>query len=55
MDILKKFRYNFHYWLKNCYQTEEGREAIENQQLAYQSNTHQPSPYANGLDKHKRH
>ena len=20
MDILKKFRYNFHYWLKNCYQ-----------------------------------
>ena len=20
MDLLKKFRYNFHYWLKNCYQ-----------------------------------
>lgn len=20
MDILKKFRYNFHFWLKNCYQ-----------------------------------
>ena len=20
MDILKKFRYNFHYWLRNCYQ-----------------------------------
>lgn len=19
MDLLKKFRYNFHYWLKNCY------------------------------------
>lgn len=19
MDILKKFRYNFHYWLRNCY------------------------------------
>ena len=18
-DLLKKFRYNFHYWLKNCY------------------------------------
>lgn len=24
MDILKKFRYNFHYWLRNCYQAEEG-------------------------------
>jgi hypothetical protein len=23
MDILKKFRYNFHYWLRNCYQAEE--------------------------------
>ena len=23
MDILKKFRYNFHYWLKNCYQNPE--------------------------------
>ena len=23
MDILKKFRYNFHYWLRNCYQTDE--------------------------------
>ena len=23
MDILKKFRYNFNYWLKNCYQQEE--------------------------------
>jgi len=22
MDLLKKFRYNFHYWLKNCYQPE---------------------------------
>lgn len=20
MDLLKKFRYNFNYWLKNCYQ-----------------------------------
>lgn len=20
MEILRKFRYNFHYWLKNCYQ-----------------------------------
>ena len=19
MDLLKKFRYNFHYWLRNCY------------------------------------
>jgi hypothetical protein len=19
MDLLKKFRYNFNYWLKNCY------------------------------------
>ena len=30
MDILKKFRYNFHFWLKNCYQAagdpkEEGK------------------------------
>jgi len=24
MDILKKFRYNFHYWLRNCYQAEDG-------------------------------
>ena len=23
MDILKKFRYNFHYWLRNCYQDPE--------------------------------
>ena len=23
MDILKKFRYNFHYWLRNCYQAED--------------------------------
>lgn len=23
MDILKKFRYNFHYWLRNCYQNED--------------------------------
>ena len=23
MDILRKFRYNFHYWLRNCYQAEE--------------------------------
>jgi len=24
MDILKKFRYNFHYWLRNCYQDGAG-------------------------------
>ena len=23
MDILKKFRYNFHYWLRNCYQGDD--------------------------------
>ena len=26
MDILRKFRYNFHYWLRNCYQAEEVQE-----------------------------
>jgi hypothetical protein len=26
MDLLKKFRYNFHYWLKNCYQPGEIEE-----------------------------
>lgn len=26
MDLLKKFRYNFHYWLKNCYQPEATNE-----------------------------
>ena len=23
MDIMKKFRYNFHYWLRNCYQAQD--------------------------------
>jgi hypothetical protein len=26
MDMLKKFRYNFNYWLKNCYQSTESIE-----------------------------
>ena len=29
MDLLKKFRYNFHYWLKNCYQPGEEDEAAK--------------------------
>ena len=34
MDILKKFRYNFHYWLRNCYQgtddqNEKNKEAAQ--------------------------
>ena len=27
MDILKKFRYNFHYWLRNCYQAEDSGQS----------------------------
>lgn len=27
MDILKKFRYNFHYWLRNCYQAEDNAQS----------------------------
>ena len=26
MDLLKKFRYNFNYWLKNCYQPQVSLE-----------------------------
>jgi hypothetical protein len=35
MDILKKFRYNFHYWLRNCYQAEDltGTGEIEEPQI----------------------
>lgn len=29
MDILKKFRYNFHYWLRNCYQDPEALKQPE--------------------------
>lgn len=29
MDILKKFRYNFHYWLKNCYQQNPAENGIQ--------------------------
>ena len=32
MDILKKFRYNFHYWLRNCYQAEEIKE-LQDQEI----------------------
>ncbi len=30
MDILKKFRYNFHYWLRNCYQAEDMSSQLSN-------------------------
>lgn len=29
MDILKKFRYNFHYWLRNCYQGVDEHPSIK--------------------------
>jgi hypothetical protein len=35
MDILKKFRYNFHYWLRNCYQSDE---TLQNQQEPLKNN-----------------
>ena len=38
MDILKKFRYNFHYWLRNCYQgTDEQKEKEAAQKNAEQA------------------
>ena len=33
MDILKKFRYNFHYWLRNCYQMEEQNQEPRDETL----------------------
>ena len=40
MDILKKFRYNFHYWLRNCYQADDPNVQMDPQQQAtlYQQN-----------------
>ena len=31
MDLIKKFRYNFHYWLKNCYSPEATSNAPSQQ------------------------
>lgn len=42
MDILKKFRYNFHYWLRNCYQVEELRDPKDGKPTIVSSQT---SPY----------
>lgn len=51
MDILRKFRYNFHYWLRNCYQLEDMKELTELQpyqaQTKNQPQKYQNSPYTN--------
>ena len=33
MDILKKFRYNFHYWLRNCYQADDNAQSNSQQDI----------------------
>lgn len=48
MDILKKFRYNFHYWLRNCYQAEEGQPPPQSsEQLTHQNGLSNNLPSAN--------
>lgn len=41
MDILKKFRYNFHYWLRNCYQAEEMNNQAQNQNFTQETSSGQ--------------